>query len=70
LKQSSQEQAFSKLDSLGNRQVDLLRKLTKKVEEARNDQDDQVIRNSIDEYDSCIEKYVFENNTLLDIFRY
>ena len=56
LKQSSPEQSFLKLDGLGNRQIDILRKLTKKVEEARTNQDDEVIHQSIEEYDSCIDK--------------
>ena len=56
LKQSSQEQAFLKLEAQCNRQVDILRKLTKKVEEARQNQDDEVICQAIEEYDACIDK--------------
>ena len=56
LRHTSQEDAFQKLDDIGNRQIEILRKLTKKVQEARHNQDDDIVRTSIEEYDGCIER--------------
>ncbi len=55
-RQTSQEDAFQKLEEMSNRQVDVLRKLTKKVQDARHTQDEEVVKGYIEEYDECIEK--------------
>lgn len=57
LKQNSPEDAYHKLEDIACRQVETLRKLTKRVQEARTNQDDDIVKNAIEEYDACIDRY-------------
>jgi tetratricopeptide repeat protein 30 len=57
LKKSSPEESFKKLDDMGNELIDRLRKLTKQVQEARQNNNDDIIKAVVGEYDDCIERY-------------
>ena len=55
-KQGSTEDSLKKLEEIAGTITDNLRQLTKKVQEARERQDEEVIKMAISEYDECIER--------------
>jgi tetratricopeptide repeat protein 30 len=55
LKDSSPEDAYKKFDDLGNEHIEQLRKITKQVQEARQEQDGEALKTLITQYDECIE---------------
>ncbi|KAJ3278898.1 Tetratricopeptide repeat protein 30A, partial [Borealophlyctis nickersoniae] len=58
LRQSAPEEAYKKFDDLANMHVDQLRKLTKQVQEARQNHDEETVKRVVNEYDDAVERYI------------
>lgn len=58
LRQNAPEKAYQKYDLLAQRHVDLLRRLTKQIQDARLQRDNEAIKRSITEYDDALEAYI------------
>jgi len=58
LQHTSKEEAYKKFQELGNRHIDTLRKLTKKIQDARLAKDPESLKKSLKEYDDALEKYI------------
>ncbi|KAJ3069482.1 Tetratricopeptide repeat protein 30A [Podochytrium sp. JEL0797] len=58
LRQSSPEEAYRKFDDLATKHVDTLRKLTKQVQEARTNMDEETVKRVVSEYDDAVERYI------------
>lgn len=58
LKQTSPEEAYRKYDELANRHVEVLRRLTKQIQDARIARDNDAIKKAITEYDEALEGYI------------
>ncbi|KAJ3225946.1 Tetratricopeptide repeat protein 30A [Clydaea vesicula] len=54
LRQSSPEESYRKFDDMSNKHVETLRKLTKQVQEARQNHNDELVKQSVNEYDEAI----------------
>ncbi|XP_064618669.1 intraflagellar transport protein 70A-like [Lineus longissimus] len=57
-RQTSPEEAYRKLDEMAAKQTEALRKLTKQVQEARQNHDDELVKKSVNEYDEALERYI------------
>lgn len=57
MKNASPEEAYKKFDDLANMHIDILRKLTKQVQEARVNHDEDLIKKVVVEYDEAVERY-------------
>lgn len=55
---SSPEEAYRRLDQMATKHTDSLRKLTKQVQEARNDQDEEGVKDAVNSYDEQIERFI------------
>ncbi|KAI9339947.1 hypothetical protein BDR26DRAFT_861866 [Obelidium mucronatum] len=58
LRQSSPEEAYRKFDDLATKHVDILRKLTKQVQEARQNMDEDTVKRVVNDYDDAVERYI------------
>lgn len=58
MRQSSPEEAFRRYDELAQRHVDVLRRLTKQIQDARMARDNDAIKRAINEYDEALEAYI------------
>ena len=56
-RQTSPEEAYRKLDEMASKQTEQLRKLTKQVQEARQNHDDEAVKKTVNEYDEALERY-------------
>ncbi|NXY31936.1 TT30B protein, partial [Pomatorhinus ruficollis] len=56
--QTAPEEAFHKLDDSAGTMTEQLRKLTKQVQEARQNWDDEALKKAINEYDETMDKYI------------
>jgi tetratricopeptide repeat protein 30 len=56
--QTSQEEAFRKYDDLANQHVEVLRRLTKQIQDARMSRDNEAVKKSLKEYDDALERYI------------
>lgn len=56
--QTAPEEAFHKLDDAAGTLTEQLRKLMKRVQEARQNWDDEAVKKAVNEYDETLEKYV------------
>lgn len=56
--QTAPEEAFIKLDGLAGMLTEQLRKLTKQVQEARHNRDEEAVKKTENEYDDTLEKYI------------
>ncbi|KAM8966312.1 intraflagellar transport protein 70A isoform 2-T2 [Pelodytes ibericus] len=56
--QTAPDEAFLKLDELAGMLTEQLRKLTKQVQEARHNRDDDSVKKAVTEYDEALEKYI------------
>lgn len=56
--QASPEEAYRKFDDLATKHIDLLRKLTKKIQDARISQSNDQIKDSLKEYDDALEDFM------------
>lgn len=50
--------SFRRLDEMANKQTEQLRKLTKSVQEARQNHDDESVKKLVGEYDDVLERYI------------
>ncbi|KAK6169346.1 hypothetical protein SNE40_020418 [Patella caerulea] len=57
-RQTSPEEAYRKLDDMASKQTETLRKLTKQVQEARQNHDDDAVKKTVNEYDDALERYI------------
>ena len=55
--QTSPAEAYRKFDELGSRHIELLRKLTKTVQESRQNQDDDQVKGAVNEYEEVLERW-------------
>ncbi|KAH3867173.1 hypothetical protein DPMN_030298 [Dreissena polymorpha] len=55
-RQTSPEEAYRKLDEMATKQTETLRKLTKQVQEARTNHDDEAVKKAVNEYDEALER--------------
>ncbi|KAG1657935.1 hypothetical protein FOA52_003014 [Chlamydomonas sp. UWO 241] len=55
---SSPEEAFRRYDELGARHTEVLRRLTKQIQDARLARDNDIIKRTINEYDAALEAYI------------
>jgi len=58
LQQTSKEEAFRKFEELGNKHIDILRKKTKLIQDARIARDSKSINTALQEYDSSLDNYI------------
>lgn len=58
MRQSAPEDAYRKLDDLAKKHIDVLRKMTKQVGDAKHAREDDSVREAIKNYDDSLEKYV------------
>ncbi|XP_048200182.1 tetratricopeptide repeat protein 30A2-like [Perognathus longimembris pacificus] len=56
--QTAPEEAFIKLDGLAGLLTEQLQRLTKQVQEARHNKDDDLVKKTVNEYDDVLEKYI------------
>ncbi|XP_053323684.1 tetratricopeptide repeat protein 30A [Spea bombifrons] len=56
--QTAPDEAFLKLDELAGMLTEQLRKLTKQVQEARHNRDDEAVKKAVNEYDEALDKYI------------
>jgi len=56
--QTSPEEGFRKFDAMSNAHTEQLRKLTKQVQQARQQQDDDEVKRTVNEYDEALERYI------------
>ncbi|XP_070580562.1 intraflagellar transport protein 70A-like [Ptychodera flava] len=56
--QTAPEEAYRKLDDMASKYTDQLRKLTKQVQEARQNHDDEAVKKVVNEYDEALERYI------------
>ncbi|XP_076749464.1 tetratricopeptide repeat domain 30 [Xylocopa sonorina] len=56
--QTSPEEAYRKFDDLGNKHMEILRKATKRVQEARLNHDDSAVKKAVNDYEEALERYV------------
>jgi len=58
MRSSSPEEAFRRFDDLGGRHVEVLRRLTKQIQDARIARDNESIKRAIGDYDEALEAYI------------
>ncbi|XP_065168384.1 intraflagellar transport protein 70A-like [Atheta coriaria] len=56
--QTSPSEAYQKLDDLANRHTEVLRKLTKQVQEHRNNNDTEMVKKTVMDYEECLDRYI------------
>ncbi|XP_034314143.1 intraflagellar transport protein 70A isoform X1 [Magallana gigas] len=56
--QTSKEEAYRKLEEMAKNQTETLSKLTKQVQEARQNHDDEAVKRAVNEYDEALERYI------------
>eukprot|EP01137_Pigoraptor_chileana_P006775 Opistho-2@51462 len=56
--QTSPEEAFRKFDDIASKHTDTLRKLTKQVQDARQNYDDESVKKAVNDYDQAVERYI------------
>lgn len=56
--QSSPAEAYRKFDTLAHVHIELLRKLTKQIQDARIARDNEQIKQALKEYDDALERYI------------
>ncbi|CAB3989396.1 tetratricopeptide repeat 30A-like, partial [Paramuricea clavata] len=57
-RQTSPEEAFRSFDEMATKQTEQLRKLTKQVQESRQNHDDEAVKRAVNEYDEALERYI------------
>jgi tetratricopeptide repeat protein 30 len=58
LQQTSKEEAYKKFEELSNGHIDVLRKNTKAIQDARLQRDNEAIKKALKDYDESLEKYI------------
>ena len=56
--QATPDEAYKKLDSLATRHVDILRKITKSIQDGRDARDNEAIKTALIQYDESLESYI------------
>lgn len=56
--QTSPEEAYRKFDEIASKHTETLRKLTKQVQEARQNHDDESVKRAVGEYEDALERWV------------
>eukprot|EP01012_Entosiphon_sulcatum_P046546 TRINITY_DN625_c0_g1_i1.p1 TRINITY_DN625_c0_g1~~TRINITY_DN625_c0_g1_i1.p1 ORF type:complete len:674 (-),score=126.40 TRINITY_DN625_c0_g1_i1:16-2037(-) len=56
--QTSPEEAFRKFDILSQKHIDHLRRLTKHIQDKKNEQDGDAVKKALREYDEALEQYI------------
>lgn len=56
--QTSPPEAYKKLDDLANRHTDMLRRLTKQVQESRANNDSDLVKRALAGYEDCYDKFI------------
>jgi len=56
--QTSPEEAFRKFDDMAIQHTETLRKLTKQVQESRQNHDDEAVKKAVNDYDEALERYI------------
>uniref|UniRef100_A0A8C9TXG6 Tetratricopeptide repeat protein 30 n=1 Tax=Scleropages formosus TaxID=113540 RepID=A0A8C9TXG6_SCLFO len=56
--QTAPEEAFRKFDEMAAKLVEQLRKLTKQVQEARHNRDDEALKKALQDYEEVLERYI------------
>lgn len=57
VRNSAPEEAYKKFDDLGEKHIDVLRKLTKQVQEARTVHDEEGLKQLVFEYDDAVNRW-------------
>ncbi|EEB17293.1 conserved hypothetical protein [Pediculus humanus corporis] len=57
-KQTSPEEGYRKLDEIASKHTEILRKLTKQVQEARQNKDDEAVKKTVMDYEDALERYI------------
>uniref|UniRef100_A0A7S0YIU3 Tetratricopeptide repeat protein 30 n=1 Tax=Hemiselmis tepida TaxID=464990 RepID=A0A7S0YIU3_9CRYP len=58
LLQTSPHEGYHKFDGLANKHIEVLRKLTKQIQDARINRDNEAIKKSLKDYDDALERYI------------
>ncbi|CAK65556.1 unnamed protein product (macronuclear) [Paramecium tetraurelia] len=58
LSAASPEESFKKFQILANKHIDTLRRITKSIQDARLNRDNEGIKKSLKEFDDCLEKFI------------
>jgi len=58
LLQTSPHEAYHKFDGLANRHIEILRRLTKQIQDARLARETDAIKKSLKDYDEALERYI------------
>ncbi|KAK7794910.1 hypothetical protein R5R35_005886 [Gryllus longicercus] len=56
--QTSPEEAYRKFDEVASKHTETLRKLTKQVQEARQNHDDESVKRAVAEYEEALDRYI------------
>ncbi|XP_049785625.1 tetratricopeptide repeat protein 30A isoform X1 [Schistocerca cancellata] len=56
--QTSPEEAYKKFDDIASKHTEQLRKLTKQVQEARQNLDDEFVKRAVAEYEDALDRYI------------
>ncbi|XP_067012129.1 intraflagellar transport protein 70A [Anabrus simplex] len=56
--QTSPEEAYRKFDDIASKHTETLRKLTKQVQEARQNHDDESVKRAVADYEDALERYI------------
>lgn len=56
--QTAPEEAFRKFDEIAGKLTEQLRKVTKQVQEARHNRDDESLKKNVQDYDEVLERYI------------
>ncbi|XP_002735665.1 intraflagellar transport protein 70A-like [Saccoglossus kowalevskii] len=56
--QTAPEEAYRKLDDMASKHTEQLRKMTKQVQEARQNHDDEAVKKAVNDYDEALERYI------------
>lgn len=56
--QTSPEEAYKKFDEMAARHIETLRKLTKQVQEARANHDDEAVKKAVNDCEEALERYI------------
>ncbi|XP_014775288.1 tetratricopeptide repeat protein 30A isoform X1 [Octopus bimaculoides] len=58
MRQTSPEDAYRKLDEMASRKTETLRKLTKQVQQSKQNGDEEALKKAVNEYDDALETYI------------
>jgi len=58
MQQTSPEEAYRKFDELAQKHIEILRKLTKQVQDAHNNRDEVQTKAAMKEFDEALERYI------------